>query len=143
MDDLVMNQVTAAAAGAERPRSRALLWTARGLSGLLVAFLVADAAGKLLAVGAVLEASLQLGYSADVVRPMGALLLASTLLYALPRTQFLGALLLTAYLGGATASMVRVGSLAWCPVLMGSLIWITYLIRSPELCRLLLPTPHR
>ena len=62
----------------------------------------------------------------------------STLLHLLPRTQFVGALLLTAYLGGATATHVRIGQPFWFPVAMGAILWIAYALRSPSLRALIL-----
>ena len=129
-----------ARAASTAPRSRAVLWGARGLTGLIVLFLLADASAKLLAVAQVVQATQQLGYTVGVVRPLGALLAVATLLHVLPRTQLLGALLLTAYLGGATATLVRAGTPFWFPVAMGSCLWLAYSIRSPGLGRLLFPS---
>lgn len=113
--------------------SRPALWINRGLLGLAATFLMVDAAAKLLALAPVVEATRQLGYSVGVIRPLGFVLATATLLHLIPRTQMLGALLLTAYLGGATATLVRVGTSCWFPVTMGALIWITYYFRSPSL----------
>jgi hypothetical protein len=114
-------------------RSRTSLWVARVLAGLVVAFLLLDALAKLIAVAPVVEATRQLGYAVGVIRPLGVLLAVSTLLHLIPRTQLIGALLLTAYLGGATATLVRAGTPFWFPVAMGAIIWITYYLRSPSL----------
>jgi hypothetical protein len=62
----------------------------------------------------------------------------STALYLIPRTSTLGAILLTGYLGGATATHVRVGEPFYFPVIFGALIWLGLLLREPRL-RLLLP----
>jgi hypothetical protein len=109
--------------------SRASRWIGRGLTGLVVAFLLAE----LLVLAPVVAATRQLGYAVGVIRPLGVVLALSTLLHLLPRTQLLGAVLLTAYLGGATATHVRSGTPFWFPVAMGAIIWITYYLRSPGL----------
>jgi hypothetical protein len=91
------------------------------LSALPVLFLLMDAAMKLLALPIVLETSAQLGYPATpaLARVLGTLLLACTLLYVYPRTCVLGAVLLTAFLGGTVATHVRVGSPLFTHTLFG------------------------
>ena len=81
------------------------------LSVLAILLLLADAGSQLLAIPPVLNAAISIGWpSAPVLwQGIGAVLAASTLLYAIPRTAFLGGLLITGYLGGAIASHVRVG----------------------------------
>jgi hypothetical protein len=125
------------------PDSRTLLWSARVFSGLAVTFLLADAVGKLVAPAPVVEATLHLGFAADVIRPLGIVLGLSTLLYLFPRTRLVGALLLTAYLGGATATHVRSGTPFWFPVVMGAILWTTYYLRSPNLRALFLSPQAR
>ena len=83
-------------------------WTGRILSAIAVAFLIFDSAGKLLQVQPVIDGTLSLGYPRDLVFTLGVILLACVLAYIIPRTAVLGALLLTAYLGGAVATQVRV-----------------------------------
>jgi hypothetical protein len=113
--------------------SRAPIWIGRVLTGLIAAFLLFDAVGKLIPLDVVVEGTQKVGYAVEVVRPLGVVLAASTLLHLIPRTQLLGALLLTAYLGGATATHVRIGTPFWMPVLMGALLWGAYYLRSPGL----------
>jgi len=120
------------------PRTR-LRWTGRILSGLIVAFLAFDAAMKLVAIAPVVEATTRLGYAVSTIRPMGVVLLLATVLYAVPRTAVLGALLTTAYLGGATATLVRAGDPSWFPIAMGVLLWASLMMRQPRLRALLLP----
>lgn len=111
----------------------------RILSGLAIAFLVMDAGMKIAAIPAVAETSAQLGWTVDVGfwRGMGVLLLVLTALFAWPRTAFLGAVLLTAYLGGAVATHVRVGSPLFSHVLfgvyLGAIMWSGLWLRSPAL----------
>jgi hypothetical protein len=107
--------------------SKGKLWTGRILSGLSIAFLLFDAAMKLVKAQPVIEGTVQLGYPESTIIGMGLVLLLSTLLYAIPRTAFLGAILLTGYLGGAVATHVRVGNPLFShvlfPVYVGIMIW--------------------
>jgi len=112
---------------------RALVWTGRILTALNVAFLLMDAVWKLVPLAVVIEATRKLGYDVAVIRPLGVILAVSTLLHLIPRTQLLGIALLTAYLGGATATHVQSHTPFWFPVLMGVLLWGGYYLRSPQL----------
>jgi DoxX-like family len=118
----------------------ARVWTGRVLTGLLAALLLADAFAKLARLAPVIEATQKVGYAAELVRPLGIVLALSTLLHLIPRTQFIGAVLVTAYLGGATATQVRLGGMFWLPVVMGALLWIAYSLRSAGLRAFLLST---
>jgi len=84
------------------------LWAGRILSVFATLFLVMDGVMKLLKPAMVLNATRDLGYPESQIVGIGVLLLACTLLYVVPRTSILGAILLTGYLGGAIASQVRV-----------------------------------
>ena len=123
--------------------SRAWRSIGRVLTGLCAAFLLVDALGKLLMLAPYVEGTRQVGYTIGVLRPLGAVLALSTLLHLLPRTQFMGALLLTAYLGGATATHVRIGQPFWFPVATGAILWIAYALRSPSLLALILSSRPR
>ncbi len=84
----------------------------------------------------VLAASADLGYPVSSIVAIGALMLACTVVYAVPRTAILGAILLTGYLGGAVASNVRVGHPVFqCvfPVIFGVLVWAGLLLRDGRL----------
>jgi CBS-domain-containing membrane protein len=118
------------------------LWIGRVLTGLCAAFLLFDAIAKLLLLAPVIEGSQKVGYTIGVIRPLGVVLALSTLLHLLPRTQFFGALLLTAYLGGATATHVRLGQPFWIPVAMGAIIWLAYALRNPSLRPFILSSPE-
>jgi hypothetical protein len=122
--------------------SPALVWTGRVLTGLILAFLLLDAVAKLLMLAPVIEGTQKVGFAIEVIRPLGVVLALSALLHLLPRTQFLGAVLLTAYLGGATATHVRMGTPFWMPVLMGVILWVAYCMRSSQL-RAFLLSPSR
>ena len=117
---------------------RALICSGRVLTGLIVAFLLVDAAGKLIPLAPYVEGTLEAGYGLELLRPLGLLLALPTLLHVVPRTQFLGALLLTAYFGGAVATHVRNGSAPWFPIVFCIILWAAYAMRSARLRAFLL-----
>ncbi|CAG0986616.1 hypothetical protein GEOBC_02131 [Geobacteraceae bacterium] len=123
-----------------------VLWSGRVISGLVIAFLLLDAGMKLVPIKPVIDAMQGLGFSggSSQARGMGILLLACTLLYAIPGTAPLGALLLTGYLGGAIAVQLRAGNPWFSHVLFGGYVgialWAGLLLRSVPLRSLLLPT---
>jgi hypothetical protein len=120
-----------------RVRSGRARWAGRGLSGLVVAFLLFDSAGKLLQVQPVIDGTLTLGYPREVVLPLGVILFACVAVYAMPRTAVLGAILLTGYLGGAVATHVRVGSPLFShvlfPIYVAAAVWGGLILRDPRL----------
>lgn len=121
------------------------LWTGRVLSGLASLFLLMDAGMKLLRLPVVVETTKQLGYPESVISGLGVVLLASTLLYLVPRTAILGAILLTGYLGGAVATHVRIGAPVFnmvFAVTLGVLLWVGIWLRDADL-RDLLPLRNR
>jgi DoxX-like family len=99
----------------------------------------ADAVPKILRVSAVVKATVQAGYPESLVAPIGITLLICVAFYVIPRTSVLGAILLTGYLGGATATMVRIQS-PWFlfPVVFGMLAWAGLFLRDNQL-RALIP----
>jgi hypothetical protein len=96
------------------------------LSGLIVAFLVLDGAIKLIPISPVTKTMAALGYSSDpmLARGLGIITLVCALLYAIPRTSVLGAILLTGLLGGAIATHLRVGSPIFSHLLFGAYLGI-------------------
>ena len=124
------------------PVSKARLWTGRILSGLAVLFLLFDAIIKLIKIRPVLEGFAKLGYPEGVAVPIGIVLLVCVVIYVIPRTSVLGAILLTGYLGGAVATHVRVGdpllSHVLFPTYVGLLIWGGLYLREERL-RALIP----
>ena len=107
--------------------SNKALWAGRVLSGLVVAFLLFDGAIKLIPLDIVVQTSQELGIPVHLAPMLGVLTLAGTVLYAMPRTSVLGAILLTGYLGGAIYTHVRAGSPflthTFFGVYLGVLIW--------------------
>ena len=91
------------------PVSKARVWTGRIISALLVLFLIFDDVLKFTRPAPVIEAFGHLGLPISLSVPLGVILLACTVLYAIPRTSFLGAILLTGYFGGAVITHLRVG----------------------------------
>ncbi|MET0659460.1 MAG: DoxX family protein [Steroidobacteraceae bacterium] len=117
-------------------------WTGFAMSAIVVLFLLMDAGAKLAAVRPVLEAGEQIGFpGVSMARTLGAILLACTALYVFPRTSVLGAILLTAYLGGAVAVHVRLSNPLFTHVLfgvyVGVLMWGGLVLRQPGLRDLL------
>jgi hypothetical protein len=108
----------------------AKVWTGRVLGTLVTLFLLVDAAGKILLLKPYLEGTAKAGFPVGDVLPIGVVLLACTLLYAAPRTALVGAVLLTAYLGGATATHVRLQQSFIAPVVFGVLVWVSLYMRS-------------
>jgi DoxX-like family len=94
------------------PVSRPMLWLGRILSGLVILFLLFDGAIKLVPWPVVTETMDRIGYgsSETLARSLGIITIVCTVLYAIPPTSILGAILLTGYLGGAMASHLRIGS---------------------------------
>ena len=119
------------------PLSKGRLWTGRIMSALPALFLLVDGVGKLIKPAPVVEGTVQLGYPESVLLGLGIVLLTCTILYTIPRTAILGAILLTGYLGGAIATHVRVGSPLFShilfPVYLGVLIWGGLYLRDERL----------
>jgi hypothetical protein len=120
-----------------KPASKKMLWTGHILTILVVLFLLFDCGIKILQVRAAMEGTMQLGYPASTVLPIGIILLICTILYIIPRTSLLGAVLLTGYLGGAVASNVRVShpllGYTLFPVYIGVLVWTGLILRDARL----------
>ena len=137
MANVAPSPVTLARSSSE---PRALVWTGRVLTGLIVAFLLVDAIGKLMPLAPYVEGTQKVGFGIELLRPLGLALAIPTLLHVIPRTQFFGAVLLTAYFGGAVATHVHVGTSFWFPVAFGVILWLAYAMRCPRLRTFLLST---
>jgi hypothetical protein len=126
----------------EQGSTQAMRRTGWILSGIVIVFMIADAGGTLLAIEPLKKATLEIGYPLDLMWLIGALALICLVLYALPATCVLGAIILTAFLGGAIASHLRVaGTLT--PEMIVSLVlamlaWGGLWLREPRL-RVLIP----
>jgi hypothetical protein len=124
------------------PVSKKALWTGRVLSALPVALLLLSAVMKFAQPAGVVEGFKHMGYSQGLAVPLGIVELACTVIYLVPSTSVLGAILLTGYLGGATASTLRVGDQFFPPVLVGVLVWGGLFLRDRRL-RELIPLTRR
>jgi DoxX-like family len=104
------------------------------ITGLVTLFLLLDSVTKLLRLQVVVDATVQMGFPASTVPVIGATLLACLVLYLLPRTAVLGAVLLTGYLGGAVCAQLRIEaplfSTLLFPVYVGALVWLGLYLRS-------------
>ena len=103
------------------PVSKPALWLGRVLSGLVILFLLFDGAIKLVPWPVVTETMNRIGYgsSETLARSLGIITIVCTVLYAIPPTSILGAILLTGYLGGVMASHLRIGSPLFSHILFG------------------------
>jgi hypothetical protein len=118
---------------------RAMTWAGRILSGLIGLMMSFSAVMKLSNPPEVSEQFVsKFGYPEAALFPIGITEIACVLLYLFPRTSFLGAILLTGYLGGATATHVRVADSFVAPIIVGVCVWLGLFLREPRL-RALLP----
>ena len=123
------------------PSKRTLL-AGRIISGVVTAFMLFDGIFKLPKPAPVVDSFKKLGYDPNIAIPIGVLALLCAILYAIPRTAVLGAILLTGYLGGAVATHVRVDDPLFThilfPVYFGVLAWVGLYLRDERL-RALVP----
>src|ERR1700759_3970211 len=121
------------------PGSKPALWIGRALSGLVILFLLFDGAVKLVPWPVVTETMDRMGYGSSeaMARSLGIITVVCTILYAIPPTSILGAILLTGYLGGAMASHVRIGSPLFSHILfglyLGLMVWGGLWLRNRSL----------
>ena len=113
--------------------SKAQLWTGRVLSALPVLMLLPVGVMMFLVRPDVVQSMAEHGYTPKPIHFIGAVLLLSTVLYAIPRTAVLGAILLTGYLGGAVATHVSKGEPWIAPVIFGVVIWLGLVLRDERL----------
>src|SRR5262245_42634916 len=116
------------------------LWAGRIISALPVVFLLIDGIMKIVKPAVVVEATVKLGYPESVIPGLGVVLIACTVIYLIPRTAALGAILLTGYLGGAVATHVRVGNPIFpviFPVILGAMLWGGLYLRNARLRKLI------
>jgi hypothetical protein len=122
----------------DRPTPAGMRRTSLVLGGLVSLFLLVDGGARLAGFAPYVEGLTKFGYSATLAPWIGLSLLASTILYLVPRTMVLGAILVTGYLGGATATQVRVGD-PWFlfPAVLGGLAWLGLWCRNSQIRDLL------
>jgi hypothetical protein len=123
------------------PVPAAKVWTGRVISALVIIFLLFDSVSKIMKMANVVEQSAKLGFDATAVVQIGVILLICTVLYIIPRTAILGAILLTGYLGGAVCTSLRAGAplpLILFPFVFGVIVWVPLYLRESRL-RALIP----
>jgi hypothetical protein len=139
-----MTTIAEATANQKAEISKPARWTGRVLSGLVIVFMLFDGAMKLVPWPIVTETMDKMGYgsSEGMARSLGIITIVCTVLYAVPPTSILGAILLTGYLGGAIASHLRIGSPLFSHTLfglyLGLMVWGGLWLRDRSL-RSLIP----
>ena len=113
--------------------SKGALWTSYIIEGLILLLLTFDWGTKVLRVQSFVAQAEKMGFSADTVFTVGVILLVCTILYVIPPTKVLGAILLTGYLGGAVETNWHVGQplgLILFPGIFGVLVWVPLYLRD-------------
>jgi hypothetical protein len=121
----------------EKTQSKATLWTGRIIRILTILFLLMDSIMKIFRESHNIEGTVKLGFSDTAVQPIGITLFICTIIYIIPRTTILGAILLTGYLGGAIAIMARAGEPFFFPVIFGVLVWAGIFLRDARLRKMI------
>jgi hypothetical protein len=114
-------------------------WVLTALLGLFL--IVGSAVGKFIEWEGKAEMFAKFGITTELVFKIGILEVIITVLFLIPRTAFLGAILLTGYLGGAMFVHIRVGDPFVMPLVMGVVIWVALALRRPEIWRLAFASP--
>ena len=118
------------------------VWAGRIMSAFVVVALVADGTIQLFAPAQIANVLQETGFAMDLTRVVGPIILASAILYAIPATAVLGAILVTGFLGGAICAHVRIGEMGSPPelisVALGAMTWGGLYLRDPRI-RALLP----
>ena len=135
----VISTDTVSVPGAHRQAKSRIQKVGIGITTLVIAFLAFDAFGKLAGVSQVKEGTQSLGFPVGQALIMGIVLTACVVVYAIPRTAVLGALGITAYLGGAVTANMRVEAPLFTHILfavyLGVLMWVGLAMRRPELLK--------
>jgi hypothetical protein len=116
-----------------------MLWTGWVLTVVPALALIASGAGKLVAPAAAAEASKDLGWTEERLFVLGFVEVGCAIVYLIPQTAVLGAILCTGYMGGAIATHARVGERFIIPIVFGMVIWGGVWLRDPRL-RAILPS---
>ena len=120
------------------PVSKAALWTGYVMSALPILLILFGAIMKLMRHPSVIDGFARAGIPAHLIVPVGAIELVCVVVYAIPRTSILGAILMTGLLGGATLTELRIGDPTTpLPVIVGMLAWGGLYLRDPRLRRLI------
>jgi hypothetical protein len=120
--------------------SKPALWTARVCVTVVALFLIFDSVAKLIGPAPVLEAFTRLGIPQRLAPTIAVLLFVCLVIYLIPRTAVLGAILLSSYMGGAIAIHLRAGSTPFemfFPVIMALLLWTPLYLRDQRVRQLI------
>jgi hypothetical protein len=109
----------------------------RIISGICILFLLFDAIAKIFNEAHAVQGSVALGIPENTISGIGMTLLVCTIIYIIPRTAILGAILLTGYLGGAMAIMVRANQQFLFALVFGILVWVGLYLRDEKVKTLL------
>ena len=118
--------------------SKPALWVGRVVGGIVILFLVFDVVAHVLQIQQAVETTTKLGWPASLLLPIGMVEAVCLVLYCIPRTSILGAVLLTGYLGGAIATNWRAGTETFnivFPLIIGAMIWGAIYLRLPAMRR--------
>jgi hypothetical protein len=118
--------------------AKAMMWIGRVISALIVLGLTVSAVFKLVQPEDIPKEFTRLGWPVNLALALGVVELSCAILYAIPQTAVLGAILLTGYLGGAVATHVRIEEQFIPPLVMGVLAWVGLYLREPRV-RALIP----
>ena len=124
------------------PVSKGRMWTGRIITGIVGLFLTFDAVTKIMQEPHTVQAAAQMGFPAAMISGIGACLAVCLVIYLIPRTAPIGAILLTGYLGGAVVTNVHSGlsPVMWLfPAVFGVLVWAGLVLRDPRLEVLVAP----
>ena len=139
MSSMAESPASTPSAASSAPASKKMLWTGRVISALPVLLMLLSAALKLIKPAPVVQGFARVGYPESLMLSLGILEILCCVVYLIPRTSILGAILMTGYLGGATATNVRVGDPSFpLPVLLGMFVWGGLFFRDARV-RALLP----
>ncbi len=126
---------------AAKQTSRGRMWTGWGITGLITALMLMDAAMKFIQPAGAAAAFARSGWPVQLSSTLGVIVLVCTALYVVPRTAVLGAILMTGYLGGAVATNLRLGNPLFSetlfPVYFGVLVWGALWLRDPRVAALI------
>ncbi len=122
----------------DSPVSKKMLWAGYVVSALPVLMLIMSGVMKILQPPDAVKGFEHLGWPLSLALALAVVELGSALLYVIPQTAVLGAILLTGYLGGAIATHVRIGDPFYAPIILGVLVWLGLFLRDARL-RALIP----
>jgi hypothetical protein len=127
------------APGAAAPVSKKMIWTGRVISAIPVLLMLFSGVAKIAKLAPVVHGFVHFGYPESVIVTLGVVEILCCVVYVIPRTAVLGAILLVGYLGGATATNVRVSDPSYfIPIVLGVLVWLGLYLRDARL-RALIP----